>query len=124
MKLKKIISQQFVLLPGLLLVAMANAGEVDVVDAVVECDDGCDFHVTLKHADEGWKHYANRWEVLTPDGKIIATRVLAHPHSPAPFTRSLSGVKIPKGVSEVVVRGHDLVHAYGGKEMIVKIPGK
>lgn len=124
MKPCKTIERLFVLLPGLFFAAMINAGEVDVVDAVAECDDSCDFHVTLQHADEGWKHYANRWEVLTPAGKIIATRVLVHPHSPAPFTRSLSGVKIPAGVSEVIVRGHDLVHAYGGKQMTLKIPAK
>ena len=114
---------QILLLQSMLLSATVNAGEVDVVDAFAECDDDCSFHVSLRHADEGWKHYANRWEVLTPDGKVIATRVLYHPHvNEQPFNRSQSGVKIPKGVTEVTVRGHDLVHNHGGKEMTVKIP--
>jgi hypothetical protein len=36
--------------------------------------------VTVRHADEGWEHYADCWEVLTLDGEVLATRELAHPH--------------------------------------------
>jgi len=102
----------------------ARAGEADVLDVKVSCNNKsiCRFAVTVQHDDDGWKHYANRWEVLGPDGKVIATRVLAHPHSKKPFTRSLDNVKIPAGVTEVRVRAHDLVHGYGGKEMVVKLP--
>ena len=47
-------------------------------------------------ADSGWDHYANRWEVLEPEGQVIATRTLLHPHvDEQPFTRSLSGIHIP-----------------------------
>ena len=105
---------------------LALAGEVDVLDVDVSCnsDSICRFDVTLKHDDEGWEHYANRWEVLSPDGEILATRVLAHPHvNEQPFTRSLANVKVPSGLVEVVVRAHDLVHEYGGKEFVVKLPG-
>jgi len=38
-----------------------------------------------------------------------------------PFTRSLSGVQIPDGIKQVVVRGHDSVHGYGGKEKRVNL---
>jgi hypothetical protein len=38
------------------------------------------FSVTVRHADEGWDHYADRWEVLTSDGTLLATRTLYHPH--------------------------------------------
>ena len=100
-------------------------GEASVLDVVVSCNSEsiCRFDVTVKHDDEGWKHYANRWEVLSPDGEILATRVLAHPHNnEQPFTRSLAKVKIPGELTEVVVRAHDLVHKYGGKEFVVKLP--
>ena len=108
----------------LVLPAITFAGEVDVVG--VKASSGKDgtwsFSVTVRHDDEGWDHYADRWEVLGPDGEVFGTRVLMHPHvGDQPFTRSLGGVKIPKGVSEVVVRAHDLVHGYGGKEMEVKL---
>jgi hypothetical protein len=39
-----------------------------------------------------------------------------------PFTRSLSGVRISATVSEVTVRAHDSVHAYGGKTVTVELP--
>ena len=112
-------------LTGILMAVVGHAGEVDVTDVSVDCNSGCDFNVTLRHDDEGWKHYANRWTVLTPDGKVLGTRVLYHPHvNEQPFTRSLSGVKIPDGITEVIVRGHDLVHKEGGREMRVKLPSR
>lgn len=107
------------------LYLQAFAGEADVLDVDVSCnaDRLCRFNVTVKHDDQSWEHYANRWEVLSPDGEVLATRVLAHPHDDEqPFTRSLSGVQIPEGLSEVVVRAHDLVHEYGGKELAVQLP--
>ncbi len=114
-----------ILLAAALLLAspLTRAGEADVVDVKVECRSDCTFHVTLRHADTGWDHYANQWEVLTPDRKLIAKRVLYHPHvDEQPFTRSLSGVKIPPGVDKVIVRARDKVHLYGGREITIEIP--
>ena len=100
------------------------ADEADVVDVEVSCDadSGCDFHVTVLHADEGWEHYADRWEVLSPDGEVLATRKLAHPHeNEQPFTRSLRGVRVPDGIDEVLIRAGDSVHGYGGKTISVNL---
>ncbi|GMT49809.1 MAG: hypothetical protein IEMM0008_1348 [bacterium] len=105
--------------------AVAFAGEVDVVKVNVKKtgDHTYRFSVTLRHDDTGWEHYADRWEVLSPDGKILATRVLYHPHvDEQPFTRSLSGVKIPSDIEEVIIRGHDKKHGYGGKTKKIKLP--
>lgn len=102
----------------------AFAGEVDVVEARAEKapDGSYTFNVTLRHADEGWKHYADRWEILTPDNEVIATRVLHHPHvKEQPFTRGLSGVVIPSGITQVIIRGHDSVHGYKGRTYALKI---
>jgi hypothetical protein len=80
------------------------------------------FEVTVHHEDTGWEHYADRWEVLTADGEVLATRVLAHPHvDEQPFTRSQSGILIPEEVSQLQVRAHDLVHGYGGREVVVDL---
>jgi len=109
----------------LLAAAPALAGEADVLKADVGCDSQlvCNFSVTVRHADEGWDHYADMWEVLDPDGEVIAVRKLLHPHEDEqPFTRSLAGVQIPDGVDEVTIRAHDSVHGYGGKELVVRIP--
>jgi hypothetical protein len=92
-------------------------GEADVVAVAIEKsgNQAYSFNVTVSHTDQGWGHYADRWEIMAPDGYILAKRVLAHPHTDEqPFTRSLSGVKIPDGIDQVKVRAHDSVHAYGG----------
>lgn len=103
----------------------ALAGEADVVGVEVakEGDGRFRFDVSVRHADEGWDHYADRWEVLGPDGAVLGVRELAHPHvNEQPFARSLSGVEIPADVAEVSVRARDSVHGYGGEEMTVAVP--
>ena len=100
------------------------AGEVDVTNVTIkqESADGYQFSVTLRHNDTGWDQYADRWEIIGPKGTVLATRALAHPHvNEQPFTRSLSGVKIPDAVTQVVVRGHDSVHGYGGEEQRIDL---
>lgn len=105
--------------------AVAHAGEADVVGVkiVKEGTGTYRFDVTVKHGDEGWNHYANRWDVVGPDGTVLGSRVLAHPHeNEQPFTRSLQGVKIPVGIDQVTVRANDSVHETGGAEMTVQVP--
>jgi len=114
-----------VLLLAFLLAGTASfAGEADVVavDVVTQGDTHI-FNVTVRHADAGWGHYADRWEVLAPDGTILGTRPILHPHvDEQPFTRQLSGVIIPKGIQIVIVQAHDSVHGYGGRTMTVALP--
>lgn len=108
-----------------LTLQQAWAGEADVVGVEVEqtATGVYAFHVTLRHADEGWDHYADRWDVLAPNGTILASRVLAHPHvNEQPFTRSLSGVTIDATITEVLIRGHDSVHGEGGETLTVTLP--
>ncbi len=108
----------------LLLSTASLADDVRIVDVRVECPSSCTFAVTLEHADTGWDHYANRWDVMTLDDKLLGTRVLYHPHeNEQPFTRSLSGVTIPQGVSQVKVRARDKFHGYSSQEFLVDIPG-
>ena len=100
------------------------AGEVDVTNVEMRktAPNIYRFDVTLKHADTGWDHYADKWEVVAPDGTVLGTRVLAHPHvNEQPFTRSLGGVKIADGIDKVVIRGGDSVHGLGGIEFTVTI---
>jgi hypothetical protein len=103
----------------------ANADKADVVGVEVRCEGDCRFDVSLRHADSGWDHYADRWEVVAPDGRVLATRILYHPHvNEQPFTRSLSGVDIPAGIDHVIIRGRDSVHGYGGLEQRVDLPAR
>ena len=112
-------------LAGCLFGTTAVAGEADVekVRIAKERAGTYRFDVTVKHADAGWKHYADKWDVVAPGGDILGTRVLLHPHEhEQPFTRSLSGVRIPRGVARVTVRAHDKVHGYGGEVVTVEVP--
>ena len=116
----------FLLVTSLLLPSgVCRGGEADVIEVRANRSGSgtYTFNVTVGHGDTGWDHYADRWEVLASDDKIIATRVLLHPHvSEQPFTRSLSGITIPAGETVVTVRAHDSVHEYGGREIDVQIP--
>ena len=38
-----------------------------------------------------------------------------------PFTRSLSGVLIPAGVSQATIQARDSVHGWGGAEVVVEL---
>jgi hypothetical protein len=106
-------------------------GNADVlhVRAVQSGNGAWTFHVTVEHPDTDWEDYADGWDVLTPDGEVLKpdpdspfTRLLLHPHeNEQPFTRSQSGIVIPAGVSRVLVRAHDLVDGYGGREVWVDI---
>lgn len=102
-------------------VAQANDPVITSVKASVVSDQGTrDFYVSVLHEDKGWDHYADRFEILSPDGKILATRILAHPHvNEQPFTREKYNVSIPIGLKAIDVRAHDKVHGYGPK---VRIP--
>lgn len=102
------------------------AGEADVVKVEVsQHRDTYAFRVTIRHADTGWDHYADAFEVLAPDGTVLGTRTLLHPHvAEQPFVRSLSGVRIPEGIDKVTVRAHDSVHGLGGEEIQVDLPGR
>jgi len=108
----------------LAFVATASlAGEADVIDATATNAGGNTWRVnaTVRHADTGWDHYANAFEVLGPDGTVLETRVLFHPHvNEQPFTRSVS-VTVPEGISEITVRAVDSVHGHGGAETTVAL---
>ncbi len=111
----------------LLMTTSVYGGQADVVEVDVKRTAGgtYKFDVTVRHADKGWKHFADKWDIIAPDGTVLGTRILAHPHeNEQPFTRSLAGVKIPANLKEVTVRAHDLVHGYGGKTVKVAVPKK
>lgn len=101
-----------------------RAGEADVVGAtyVKAADGSYRFDVTVRHADAGWQHYADKWQVAGPDGTVYGERVLLHPHDEEqPFTRSQPGIAVPAGVKTVVVRAHDRRHGWGGRELTVEL---
>ena len=89
-----------------LLAPVAQADPAEVIEVALRADgSGWRVDVTLRHGDTGWDDYADGWRVETPDGEVLGTRVLHHPHvEEQPFTRSLGGVEIGPEVAEIVVR--------------------
>ena len=114
------------LLTGLILILSSTswAGEADVVGGAITALGDGRFRVdaTVRHDDTGWDHYANRWDVLAPDGTILGSRVLAHPHeNEQPFTRSLT-LEIPADVTEITLQANDSVHELGGETFTLAVP--
>lgn len=113
-----------VLSAALLFSSQLFAGEADVVgDSITSLGDGrYRVKATVKHADSGWDHYANRWDVLAPDGSVLGVRELLHPHeNEQPFTRSLT-LEIPAGIKVVTLRANDSVHGLGGVTFQLTVP--
>lgn len=95
--------------------------EANVTAVAVDCTAReCRFDVTLYHDDAGEPGYANWWQVETREGDRLGRRDLRHAHGTRKFTRSAT-FAIPDGVVEVVVRGHDQTHGYGGQAMVVDL---
>ncbi len=102
----------------------ALAGDVTVLAATLNDTGGGRWgaSVTLEHADSGWEHYADAWRVVSEDGTVYGTRTLAHPHeNEQPFTRSLSGIAIPKAVTAVYIEAHDKVHGWAKQRLFVDL---
>jgi len=117
--------KRLICVAALVVVGAAFAGEADVVAVKPTRESGNSwrFDVTVKSNDKGWNHYADAFEVLTPDGKLLGRRILFHPHeTEQPFTRELTGVKIPSEVKTVVVRARHKPRGYDGDTMTVHLP--
>jgi hypothetical protein len=117
-------------LGGLVLLAvisvpLAYADKARVLKATATANVGgsYSFSATIAYADTGWNHYADKFEILAPDGKVLGTRILYHPHvDEQPFTRGSGNIQIPAGIEEVIVRASDNVHKAGKVTFTVKLP--
>lgn len=98
----------------LLLPQLAFSGQAEIKNVTLEYHNvDWTFIVTLQHQDTGWKHYADGWRIVDVKGHVLGNRTLYHPHvNEQPFTRSLSGVKIPAGTKIIFVEAHDKVHGW------------
>jgi hypothetical protein len=108
-----------------LAASFAHAGDADVVEVKVRrsAPGIYDFDITVRSVDKGWDYYADAFEVLAPDGKLLGQRILLHPHeTEQPFTRELYGVRVPAGIAEVVVRARHKPKGYGGASLHVRLP--
>lgn len=78
--------------------------------------------VTVSSPYDTPERYADGWRVLGPDGVVLAEHELGHDHAAEqPFTRTQSGVKIPEGISHVIIEGRDQKFGYGGATVSVEV---
>ena len=107
-----------------LLAFPALAEPPDITGAIArQTDAGWHFDVTLAHPDTGWDHYADAWRIEDTNGVILGQRDLAHPHTDEqPFTRSLSGLTLPEGLSEVRIRAHCLIDGWANSTLAIALP--
>ena len=114
----------FLMILRVTLLNSALAGEVVIVGAEFQSSGANQWSVdvTLRHADTGWEHYADNWQVVDAQGKVLGDRVLYHPHADEqPFTRSLAGVNIPAGVTTVFITAHDKKHGWSRQRLLVDL---
>lgn len=84
-----------------------------------------DFDVTVSSPYDTPSRYADGFRVSTTEGKVLGERKLMHDHqTEQPFTRDLYSVKIPEGITKVVVQARDQKYGYGGKTVAVMLPGR
>ena len=96
--------------------------QVTHVVATQKSDGSWCFGTSVRHNDQGWEHYADGWEVIDLEGNQLGYRLLGHPHdNEQPFTRSQCNIKIPSGISKVVVRAKCNEHGFGGEPIIVNL---
>ncbi|MEX0283911.1 MAG: hypothetical protein AB3N23_04810 [Paracoccaceae bacterium] len=104
------------------LPVLADPPVIENVAATHSGGDMWRFDVTLSHGDTGWDDYADGWRVLDMDGNELGLRVLHHPHvEEQPFTRSLSGVMIPRNIPDVQVQARTNTDGWGTEMYLVPL---
>ncbi len=100
-----------------------NFAQVQFVRASQDSDGLWTFSVTIRHRDEGWKHYANLWVVTDPEtGETLGQRVLAHPHDlEQPFTRSVSKILLPPDQRYLEVKAKCTLHGWEGQRVVIDL---
>lgn len=89
--------------------------KADVIAVQVSGQAGAyEFNVTLRSPDTGCQQYADWWEVVSTDGKLLTRRILSHSHvHEQPYTRSGGPVPI-QATTMVWVRAHMNAGGYEG----------
>ncbi len=93
-----------------------DALAADVVSVQVSGQAGAyHFSVGVRSPDTGCEQYADWWEVLSEDGKLLYRRVLLHSHAgEQPFVRSGGPVSITAD-TVIWIRAHMNPGGYGGQ---------
>ncbi len=84
--------------------------------------EGTEFAVTVSSPYDTPERYADAIRIRNSDGTVYGVRELAHDHaSEQPFTRSVTDVAVPDGVTEVVAEARDKTNGWGGTTQTVTV---
>ncbi|MEH6674602.1 MULTISPECIES: hypothetical protein [unclassified Sulfitobacter] len=110
-------------IPLLIAAQVASADPTAINSVRVSKEGGLyKFDVTISHGDTGWDHFSDAWRILDTDGNQLAIRELIHPHvDEQPLTRSLSGIKLPAGTTEVGIQARETQSGWGKEIRKVQI---
>ena len=97
------------------LYGYSNTAKANVTNVSTDGSDGnYRFFVTIKSDETGCEQYANWWEVVSLDGKLLYRRILFHSHpNDQPFERSGGRINI-KDTNIVYIRAHMNTTSYSG----------
>lgn len=81
------------------------------------------FTVTISSPYDTHERYADGFRVLDTEGNEMGLRVLWHDHAnEQPFSRSLTGVKIPSDITSVFIEARDKTYGWSGVLEEVTLP--
>ena len=98
------------------------ADDVKIIAADFQSSNGnfWTVNVTLQHDDKGWDHYADRWQIVDSESRVLGNRVLHHPHvHEQPFTRGIGSIMLPEGVTSVFIEAHDKLHGWSPHRLMI-----
>lgn len=115
--------RKYLVIMSFMLTTVVFANDVEIVNVNLTKQSGSwRADVTLKHADTGWKHYADGWRIVDEKGNEIGKRTLYHPHvNEQPFTRSLGSFHISSDKKIIFIEAHDLKHGWSPNRVKVDL---
>ncbi len=113
---------------GLLLSAVflipLLAQKADVIEAKVKKSFGGKYvaYVKIDHKDEGYEHFADRWEIFDQNGKRLTIRIIFSPTTEKETIESyLYGFAVPEGTKKLIFKAHCNKDGWGGKEYVLNL---
>ncbi len=75
-------------------------------------------HVTLRHDDESYEHYANGWRIVDAKQNVLASQELYHPHKKKKsFTDNKTNITIPNTAKVIFLEAQAKPHGWSKRRV-------